>query len=191
MQNQSVIQDSLTSLIDVLNTQVFAEDQIEDTREHAHTSNLGCLSCTLFQRNSNFPDCHPSFPVDSFDHHTTSTSAIVFEAAIRVSEVSRLSSTIFLCPCAPMLAQLSASFVLFKCERRDLRGMEASYRLPCCGVSSSIDDSSCHLSGIPAPVSWWPVRHFALILNLKMSLMQPCFQRPCVHLLSTSPVMAM
>ena len=42
---------------------------------------------------------------------------------------------------------------------------------------------------IPAPVSWWPVRHFALIL--KMSLMQPCFQRLDVHLLSTSHAIAM
>ena len=151
----------------------------------------GAMAAPTFRGTAIFPDCHPSFPVDSFDHHTTSTSAIVFEAAIHVSTLSRLSSTIFLCPCAPMLAQLSASCVLFKCERRDLRGMEASYRLPCCGVISSIDDSSCHLSGIPAPVSWWPVRHFALILILKMSLMQPCFQRPGVHLLSTSPVMPM
>ena len=40
---------------------------------------------------------------------------------------------------------------------------------------------------IPAPVSWWLVHHFALILNLKMRLMQPCFQRLSVHLLSSSP----
>ena len=87
----------------------------------------------------------------------------------------------------------SCQFPVFSSNVRDgiLRGMEASYRLPCCGVTSSIDDSSCHLSGIPDPFSWWLVRHFALILNLKMSLMQPCFHRPGVHLLSTSPVMAM
>ena len=29
-----------------------------------------------------FSDCHRSFPVDPFDHHTTSTFAIVFEASI-------------------------------------------------------------------------------------------------------------
>ena len=57
-------------------------------------------------------------------------------------------------------------------------------------------NSSCHPSfyfgfrflRIPAPVSWWLVRHFALILNLKMRLMQPCFQRLSVHLLSAGPV---
>ena len=37
MQNQSVVQDWIDSLIDVLNAQAFAEDQIEDTCEHAHT----------------------------------------------------------------------------------------------------------------------------------------------------------
>ena len=41
---------------------------------------------------------------------------------------------------------------------------------------------SCHPSGIPDPISWWLVRHFARILNLKMSLMQPNFQRPkCIQ----------
>ena len=35
MQNQSVVQDSIDSLVDVLNTQAFAKDQIEDTRDHA------------------------------------------------------------------------------------------------------------------------------------------------------------
>ena len=35
MQNQSVVQDSIDSLVDVLNTQALAKDQIEDTREHA------------------------------------------------------------------------------------------------------------------------------------------------------------
>ena len=32
--------------------------------------------------------------------------------------------------------------------------------------------------GIPAPISWWPVRHFDLTLNLRMSVIQPCFQGP-------------
>ena len=36
---------------------------------------------------------------------------------------------------------------------------------------------SCHHSEIPALVSWWQVRHFDLILNPKMNLMQLCFQR--------------
>ena len=41
---------------------------------------------------------------------------------------------------------------------------------------------SCHPSGFPDPISWWLVRHFARILNLKMSLMQPNFQRPkCIQ----------
>ena len=58
---------------------------------------------------------------------------------------------------------------------------------------------SCHpsfyfgfgFSGIPAPVSWWLVRHFAQILNLKMSSMQPCFQMLGLLLVSTIPVVAM
>ena len=40
---------------------------------------------------------------------------------------------------------------------------------------------SCHPSGFPDPISWWLVRHFARILNLKMSLMQPSFQRPKIE----------
>ena len=48
------VQDSVDTLIDVLNTRAFAEDQIEDTREHAHTRNLGCHSRTHFQKKSNF-----------------------------------------------------------------------------------------------------------------------------------------
>ena len=41
---------------------------------------------------------------------------------------------------------------------------------------------SCHPSRIPDPISWWLIRHFAQKLNLKMSLMQPSFQRPkCIQ----------
>ena len=36
---------------------------------------------------------------------------------------------------------------------------------------------SCHFPRTPAPVSWWQVRHFALVLNMQTNLMQPCFQR--------------
>ena len=58
---------------------------------------------------------------------------------------------------------------------------------------------SCHpsfyfgfgFSGIPAPVSWWLVRHFAQILNLRMSSMNLCFQMLCLLLVSTIPVVAM
>ena len=35
----------------------------------------------------------------------------------------------------------------------------------------------CHFSGIPVPVSRWLVRYDAVILNLKMSSKQLCFQR--------------
>ena len=35
------VDDSIDTLIDTLSTQAFAEDQIKDTHEHAHTSNLG------------------------------------------------------------------------------------------------------------------------------------------------------
>ena len=44
---------------------------------------------------------------------------------------------------------------------------------------------------VSIPVSWLLVRHFALTLKLKMSLMQPCFQRLGVHFPSTSPVITM
>ena len=41
---------------------------------------------------------------------------------------------------------------------------------------------SCHPSGIPDPISWWLVRHFARILNLKMSLMQAQFpETKCIQ----------
>ena len=99
IKTQSVAQDSIDTLIDVLNTQVFAEDQIEDTRGHVHISILDCHSRIYFQRNSNFIDCHSSFPVDPFDHNSTSASVILFEASIP----------------------------------------EVSYRLPYCGVISSLD----------------------------------------------------
>ena len=55
-QNQSVVQDSIDSFIDVLNTQAFAKDPIEDTREHAHTSNFSCHGRAHFQRNCNLTE---------------------------------------------------------------------------------------------------------------------------------------
>ena len=39
------------------------------------------------------------------------------------------------------------------------------------GISANGSRPSCHFSKIPAQVSSWLVRHFALILNLKMSLL--------------------
>ena len=51
---QSAVQDSIDSLIDVLYTQILTEDQIEDTGEHAHSDNLGCHSHTHFQWHSFF-----------------------------------------------------------------------------------------------------------------------------------------
>ena len=62
------MQDSIDSLIDVLYTPTLAQDQIEDTCEHAHSKNFSCHDRTRFQRNCNFTDCHPIFSVDSFDH---------------------------------------------------------------------------------------------------------------------------
>ena len=44
---------------------------------------------------------------------------------------------------------------------------------------------SCHSSGIPAPVSWWLVRHFAQIPNLKMSSMPLSFHMLGLLLVST------
>ena len=68
-----LVENTVDTLIDFLNTQTFVEHQIKDSREHAHSCHLSCLSCANFQRDCNFTDCHPSFPVDPFDHHTTST----------------------------------------------------------------------------------------------------------------------
>ena len=81
-QTSSFVEDSIDTLIDVFDTQPFAEGKIMDTREHAHTSNFGRHCRANIQRDCNFTNRHPSFHVDPFDHHTTSTSAIVFEAAI-------------------------------------------------------------------------------------------------------------
>ena len=48
--DQSAKKDPVYSLIDVLYTQTFAEDQIGDTREHAHSKNFCCHGSTHFQR---------------------------------------------------------------------------------------------------------------------------------------------
>ena len=45
------MKDPVYSLIDVLHTQTFAEDQIEDTREHANSKIFRCHGSTNFQRN--------------------------------------------------------------------------------------------------------------------------------------------
>ena len=58
---QSAVQDSIDSLIDVLFTQILPEDQIKDTREHAYSNNFSCHSRTHFQRHCDFTDCHPFF----------------------------------------------------------------------------------------------------------------------------------
>ena len=109
-QTELFVEDSVDAdaVIDSLSTRAFAEDQTKDSREHAHTSNFGRHSRANLQRDCNFTDCQPSFPVDPFDHRTTSTFAIVFEAATPIT-LQHLSRTIFLCPCAPMLAQRSTS----------------------------------------------------------------------------------
>ena len=80
-QRTSFVEDSVDTLIDVLSTQAHAENQIKDTREHAHTSRH---SRANFQRDYNFTNRHPSSLVP-FDHHTTSALAIVFEAAVPVT----------------------------------------------------------------------------------------------------------
>ena len=82
MQNQSDVQDSIDSLIDVLNTQALAEDQIEDTCEHEHTSHFRRHCRTHFQKHCKLTDCHSFFSVDPFYHNTTSACDIVFEASI-------------------------------------------------------------------------------------------------------------
>ena len=82
MQNRSVIEDSIDSVIDVLNTQAFAKDQIDSTREYAHTSSFSCHGRSHFLKDCNFTDCHPFFPVDPFDHISATVSAIVFETSI-------------------------------------------------------------------------------------------------------------
>ena len=114
MQNQSDVQDSIDSLIDVLNTQALAEDQIEDTCEHAHTNNFRRHGRAHFQRNCDFTGCHPFFSADPFVHNATPASTIVFEASIP----------------------------------------EATYRLPYCGIVSSVDDTlSVSLRAYLCPVA--------------------------------------
>ena len=68
-----------------LDKQASAENQIKDTREHAHTSNLGRHSRAHFQAVCNLTNRHTCFPVDNFDDHTTSAFAIVFEAAVPIA----------------------------------------------------------------------------------------------------------
>ena len=72
------MQDSIDSLFDVLYTQTLAQDQIEDTCEHAHSKNCSCHDRTRFQRNCNFTNCHPIFSVDPFDHDSAAALTIVF-----------------------------------------------------------------------------------------------------------------
>ena len=110
MKTQSVVQDSIDTLIDVLNTQAFAEDQIKDALERAHTGNLGRHSRAQFQRDCNFTDRHSSFP----SPHPPLPLSLKLPSqnpftVFHVLELFRLSRTLFLCPCAPMLAQWSAS----------------------------------------------------------------------------------
>ena len=108
-----IVENSIAALIDIQSAQALAEDPIMISREHAHTSNFCRHSRSDLQRDCNFTDCNPSFPVDSFDYHTTSTFTIVFGAAspLPFQRLQRVSMTIFLCPCAPMLAQWSASWL--------------------------------------------------------------------------------
>ena len=87
MNIQSVVKDSIDTFIDVLNTQAFTEDKIEDNREHAYISNLGCHSRAHFQRKCNriVFIVTPFSLVDPFDHNATSACAIVFQVAIPIA----------------------------------------------------------------------------------------------------------
>ena len=67
--------DLVDSLIDVLYTQTFAEDQIEDIREHAYPKNFRCHGST-------HSDCHPLSSVHPFDHDSAVALAVVFEASV-------------------------------------------------------------------------------------------------------------
>ena len=82
MQTPSVVEYSVDAQIDVFGTQAFAEIKSIRACEYAYTCNLGCHSRAHSKRDCNLTDCHLCFPVNPVDHHTTSTSAIVFEAAI-------------------------------------------------------------------------------------------------------------
>ena len=80
--HESAMKGPVYSLIDVPYTQTFPEDQIEDTREHAHPNNFRRHSSTHFKMNFDLADCHPFLSVFSFDHDSAAALAIVFEASI-------------------------------------------------------------------------------------------------------------
>ena len=117
METPSVVEYSIDAQIDVFDTEAFAENEVDAACEYAHTCNLGCHGRTHFQRDCNFTECRPSFPVDPFDHNTTSASAIVFEASITETSyrlpycglTTSVDDNVFVRPCAPKLAQWSAS----------------------------------------------------------------------------------
>ena len=80
--DQSTGKDPVYSLVDVLYTQTFAKDQIEDTREHAHLNNFRRHSRTHFQWNCDPTDCHPFFSVYTFDHDSAAAPAVVFKGSV-------------------------------------------------------------------------------------------------------------
>ena len=107
MQNWSVIEDSIDSVIDVLNTQGFAEDLI-DSPVSTHTPVISAaMAAPTFRGMSILLIVTPFFPVDLFDHTSAPASATIFETSItdvrgafHVVEPTRLSMTIFLRVCA-------------------------------------------------------------------------------------------
>ena len=109
-------------LIDFFDTQAFTEDQIKDSREHAHTSNLGCHSRANFQRIAlllmvthfslstpliTIP--HPLLPV-----FLKLPSQNPF-TAFRVSELSRLSRNFSLSLCADV-GQVVSFLIVFSVD---------------------------------------------------------------------------
>ena len=60
-----LVESTVDTLIDTLNTQTFVDHHILDSREHAHTPATSAdTNRANFQRNCNSTDCHPSFPVE-------------------------------------------------------------------------------------------------------------------------------
>ena len=76
------MQGPVDALIHVLYTQTFAEDQIEDAREHAYSKNFRRHGGTHFQKNGDLTDCHPCSSFYPFDHNSAAALAVVFEAPV-------------------------------------------------------------------------------------------------------------
>ena len=92
-----VLHDCVNTLVDILHTWTFVENQIQDSREHAHNHHVGRHSCLNFQKNCNFADRDPSFSVDSFDDHTTPTFPVVPTTChVKILSLPSLSALRFL-----------------------------------------------------------------------------------------------